>query len=100
MSISWGYSRKIEVNIYSFHLFLQFEFMFIPCICFLVQVVNVKDGYTITKTGFRNGNVQIFGVIAFVIVALFCSVLYQKRDNWKKGEYQPLLNDELNESRI
>ena len=46
------------------------------------------------KTGFDKGYMQIFAVIAFILVALFCSILYQKRDNWKKGEYQPLLNEE------
>ena len=67
--------------------------------------MNVKDGYTmkgeLKKTGFNDQYIQIFAVIAFVIVALFCSILYQKRDAWKKGEYQPLLNEqEISESRI
>eukprot|EP00486_Rosalina_sp_Unknown_P000163 CAMPEP_0201566132 /NCGR_PEP_ID=MMETSP0190_2-20130828/5682_1 /ASSEMBLY_ACC=CAM_ASM_000263 /TAXON_ID=37353 /ORGANISM="Rosalina sp." /LENGTH=441 /DNA_ID=CAMNT_0047984413 /DNA_START=961 /DNA_END=2286 /DNA_ORIENTATION=- len=68
-----------------------------------VQVVNVKDGYTmkgeLKRTGWDNAYIQIFAVVAFVLVALFCSVLYQKRDNWKNGEYQPLLNEGV-ESKI
>ena len=60
-----------------------------------------KNGNYDPKQQLNNKTIQIFGVIAFIIVALFCSVLYRKRDIYGKEEYQPLIDDRVPEySRI